>query len=46
GDGLLLLHMSLPRSADLLGEAGQKFQKNWRQLQGRQQIWQFSDLWV
>ncbi|KAM6180308.1 LOW QUALITY PROTEIN: metalloprotease TIKI1 [Erethizon dorsatum] len=38
--------VSLPGSADLLGEEDQKFWKKWRHLHRRQRLRQFSDLWV
>ena len=46
GSPLLRLHVSLPGSADLPGEAGRKFRKKQRRLQRRQRLRQFSDLWV
>ncbi|XP_059798644.1 metalloprotease TIKI1 isoform X5 [Balaenoptera ricei] len=46
GAPLLRLHVSLNRSADLPGEARQKFQKKQRRPQRRQRLRQFSDLWV
>eukprot|EP00069_Balaena_mysticetus_P018933 bmy_11719T0 len=46
GPPLLRLHVSLPRSADLPGEARRKFRKKQRRPQRRQRLRQFSDLWV